>query len=95
MASDLYPCAVANDTAVPLNRIERVLAYMIGSVAGFSILAIVATMIAGLAGIDTRQGVWAAIAVVPLVGLSLAFVLIIVFMILSFTRRRRLGRAGS
>jgi len=86
---------VANDTAVPLNRIERVLAYMIGSVAGFSILAIVATMIAGLAGIDTRQGVWAAIAVVPLVGLSLAFVLIIVFMILSFTRRRRLGRAGS
>lgn len=86
---------MANDTAVPLNRIERVLAYMIGSVAGFSILAIVATMIAGLAGIDTRQGVWAAIAVVPLVGLSLAFVLIIVFMILSFTRRRRLGRAGS
>lgn len=86
---------MANDTAVPLNRIERVLAYMIASVAGFSILAIVATMVASMSGTDMREGIWPAVAVLPLVGLSLAFALIIAFMILSVVRRRRLARDGS
>lgn len=85
---------MANDTAVPLNRIERVLAYMIGSVAGFSILAIVATMVASLTGTDMSTGVWPAIAILPLIGLSLAFILIVVFMIVSVVRRRRLARDG-
>lgn len=83
---------MANDTAVPLNRIERVLAFMIGSSAGLSIVAIVATLVANLAGVDTREGVWLAAAVVPLIGLPLAFGLIIVFLIVSVVRRRRLAQ---
>lgn len=85
---------MANDTAVPLNRIERVLAFMIGSVAGVSILAIVATLVASLAGATMTDGVWPAVSVLPFVGLPLAFLLIVAFLIVSTTRRRRLGRDG-
>jgi len=85
---------VANDTPVPLNRIERILRNMIASAAGLSILAIVATIVANLAGVDTREGVWLTVAVLPFVGLTIALVLIIVFLIISVLRRRRLARDG-
>ncbi len=83
---------MANNTSVPLNRIERVLAAMIASSAGLSILAIVATIVGGLAGTDLASGVWPVVAVLPLIGLTLAFALIIVFLAVSVTRRRRLAR---
>lgn len=83
---------MANDTAVPLNRIERVLAFMIGSVAAVSILAIVAVLVANLAGASLSGGLWPAVSALPFVGLPLAFVLIVVFLVVSTTRRRRLGR---
>jgi hypothetical protein len=86
---------VANDTPVPLNRIERVLRNMIASAAGLSILAILGVIVANLSGVNTREGIWLAVAVLPFVGLTLAFVLIIVFMIVSVVRRRRLARDGS
>ena len=83
---------MANDTPVPLNRIERILRNMIASSAGLSILSIVATIIARTAGVDTREGVWLTIAVLPFVGLSIALLLIIVFVVVSVVRRRRLAR---
>jgi hypothetical protein len=86
---------VANDTPVPLNRIERILRNMIASAAGLSILAILGVIVANLSGVNTREGIWLAVAVLPFVGLTLAFVLIIVFMIVSVVRRRRLARDGS
>ena len=85
---------MANDTPVPLNRIERILRNMIASAAGLSILAIIATIVANLAGVDTREGVWLTVAVLPFVGLTIALVLIIVFLIVSVLRRRRLARDG-
>lgn len=84
---------MANNTAVPLNRIERVLAAMIASSAGLSILAIIATIIAGLAAVDLSAGVWPVVAVLPLIGLSLAFVLVIVFLVVSVVRRRRIAQS--
>ena len=83
---------MANDTAVPLNRIERILRNMIASSAGLSIIAIIATIIARSAGVDTREGVWLTIAVLPFIGLTIALVLIIVFIVVSVVRRRRLAR---
>ena len=67
---------------------------MIASAAGLSILAIVATIVANLAGLNTREGVWLTVAVLPFVGLTIALVLIIVFLIVSVLRRRRLARDG-
>ena len=83
---------MANDTAVPLNRIERILRNMIASSAGLSIIAIIATIIARTAGVDTREGVWLTIAVLPFIGLTIALVLIIAFIVVSVVRRRRLAR---
>jgi hypothetical protein len=86
---------VANDTPVPLNRIERILRNMIASAAGLSIIAILAVIVANLGGVDTREGIWLPVAVLPFIGLTLAFVLIIAFMIVSVVRRRRLARDSS
>lgn len=86
---------MANDTPVPLNRIERILRNMIASAAGLSILAIVATILANLAGVETREGVWLTITVLPFIGLTFAFLLIIAFAIVSIVRRRRLARDSS
>ena len=83
---------MANDTPVPLNRIERILRNMIASSAGLSILAIVATIVAGFSRIDVNQGIWPVVVVLPFIGLTLAFALIIVFLIVSIVRRRRLAK---
>ncbi len=85
---------MANDTPVPLNRIERILRNMVISSAALSVLAIVATAVAGFARIDVNQGIWPVIVVLPLIGLPLAFVLIIVVLVLSIVRRRRLAQNG-
>ena len=85
---------MANDTPVPLNRIERILRNMIASAAGLSILAIVATIVANLAGLNTREGVWLTISVLPLPGLTIALLLILAFLVVSVVRRRRLARDG-
>jgi ABC-type transport system involved in multi-copper enzyme maturation permease subunit len=84
---------VANDTPVPLNRIERILRNMIASSAGLSFVAILATIIAGFARVDVNQGFWPTVVVLPFIGLTIAFVLVIAFLILSVVRRRRLARS--
>jgi len=85
---------VANDTPVPLNRIERILRNMIASSAGLSILAIAATIIGNLTGVNTREGIWLTITVLPFIGLTIAFLLIVVFLIVSLVRRRRLAQSS-
>lgn len=85
---------MANDTPVPLNRIERILRNMIISSAGLSVIAILATFVAGIARVDVNQGVWPVVVVLPLIGLPLAFLLVIVFLAISILRRRRLARDG-
>jgi hypothetical protein len=85
---------VAENTPVPLNRIERVLAFMVAGIGGLSLLAIIAILIATLAGVDTREGPWLTISVFPALGLPVALVLIIVFAVLSVVRRNRIARDG-
>ena len=87
-----YPGAVAENTRVPLNRIERILAFVIGSIAGVSIIAIVAIFIGRASKVDFTVGAWPAAAVLPLIGLPLVVILLIVFLIISVTRRSRLAR---
>ena len=80
---------VAADGTPGLNRIERVLAYMIASSAGLAFVAIVLVLIANFAGWDTSGGMWPVLLVLPIIGLPFAFLLIIAFLIVSATRRRR------
>lgn len=72
-----------------LNRIERVLAYMIASSAGLAIVVIVVVLVGNAAGWDMTGGLWPGVLMVPLIGLPLAFLLIIAFLVASAVRRRR------
>ena len=76
---------------MPLNRIERVLAFMIAAIAGLSVLAIIAVIVASAAKVDTSGNAWLTVAVLPSIGLPIAFVLIIVFAVVSIVRRRRIA----
>ena len=75
-----------------VHRTERVLAYMVASSIGLTILAIIALLVAGLAGIKTSEGVWLSVVVLPPIGLALAVLLIITLVIVSALRRARAAR---
>jgi len=85
---------VPENAPVPLNRTERVLAGMIASIVGLAIIAIVATMIGAASGTAMSGGIWPVLLLIGYIGLPLAFVLVIVFMVVSTTRRRRIARDG-
>ena len=77
---------------MPLNRIERVLAFAVGSVAGLSVLSIIALLIGGLNRVDTTSGIWLTVKVLPAIGLPLALVLLLLLIVLTTVRRNRLAR---
>ncbi len=83
---------MSENASVPFNRIERVLATVIGALLVLSILAIALTMIGAGTGAATGGGVWPALLLIGYTGLPLAFLLVVVFLVVSTARRRRLGR---
>jgi hypothetical protein len=83
---------VAENTPVTVNRTERVLAYMLASALGLTILAILAVIIAASAGVDTNVGMWLTLKVFPGVGLTFAVGLIIAIVVVSAIRRTRAAR---
>jgi hypothetical protein len=82
------------NTPVPLNRTERVLAFIIAGIGGLSVIAIIAILIASLSNADTSEGPWLLIAVFPTIGLPITLLLIIVLTVMGIVRRRRLARGG-
>jgi hypothetical protein len=85
---------VAENTPVPLNRIERVLAFMIAGIGGLSLVAIIAILVAAFSRADTSEGPWLFIAVFPTLGLPITLLLIIVLTVMAIVRRRRIARDG-
>ena len=83
---------VAENTPVTVHRTERILAYMVASAIGLAVLAIIAIIIAGAAGVNTREGLWLTVLVLPPVGLVLGVVFIITLVIVSAVRRTRTAR---
>ncbi|TXK19365.1 hypothetical protein [Homoserinibacter sp. GY 40078] len=79
---------------VPLNRTERVLAVMIATIVGFSIVAIVIVMIASGAGAEMSGGIWPTLVLVGFIGLPIAFLLVVAFIVVSVVRRRRIAQDG-
>ena len=65
---------------------------MIASSLGLALLAIVAMIIAALAGVNTREGIWLTVLVLPPIGLSFGVLLIIAFLVVSAIRRSRAAR---
>jgi heme/copper-type cytochrome/quinol oxidase subunit 2 len=83
---------VAENTPVTVNRTERVLTFMVASSLGLSVLAIIAIVIAGMAGVNTREGVWLTVLVLPPIGLIFGVIFIIAFVVVSAIRRSRAAR---
>ncbi len=81
---------VTNQTPIPPTRLTRILVYMMIAVLAISIICLFAVPIGtatGMQGADFTVGIWPTITVMPLVGLPIAFVLIIVLTILNARRR--------
>lgn len=77
------------------SRWERILATMVASIVGVSVLAFFAIIIGtwtGMESDDFLSGIWPTLTLLPLFGLPLGFVLIIALLVVS-TRRRRAGEA--
>ncbi|WP_241979529.1 hypothetical protein [Cryobacterium suzukii] len=87
---------MTNQTPQTVSRLERVLAYMVASVVGLSILAFIAVIIATAMGVGQNdgfsRGIWPPIFILPLYGLPIGFVLIIVLIISVGVRRSREAR---
>lgn len=81
---------MANDTSLTAYRGERILAYMVASAVGLSILAFVAIIIGTATGVrNFGEGIWPVVFVLPLVGLPIGLVLMITLIIVSGLRRGR------
>jgi TRAP-type C4-dicarboxylate transport system permease small subunit len=76
-------------------RAERILAYMVFSSIGLSVLCFLAVIIGTPLGwVHPEQSVWSTIIILPLVGLPIGFVLIIVLIVLNAVRRSRDNRSN-
>lgn len=79
-------------------RLDRILAYMAFGITLVSIAAFFAIMIGTATGMDREDfsgGIWPAVAIFPMIGLPIAFALILTLIIMTFVRRGRAGRAGA
>ncbi len=68
---------------------------MAAAVIGLSVLAILAVLIAGAAGISTGTGMWVALALLPLIGLPVGLLLLIAFIVVNAVNRSRHNRASA
>jgi hypothetical protein len=65
---------------------------MIASTIGLSVIAMVAIIVMQVNGVDMSGGVLPAIAILPGVGLPVAFLFIIVFVVVTIIRRSRAAK---
>jgi hypothetical protein len=87
---------VANQTPITDHRAERVLAFMVASAIGLSIIAFLAVIIGTATGVtDFSGGVWPVAIVLPAIGLPIGLVLMIALIIVSGLRRGREARDAS
>jgi hypothetical protein len=77
------------------SRAERTLGAMAATVVGLSILSMIGVFVAGLAKVDTGQGIWVAVALLPLLGLPIGILLMIGAIIVNAVRRSRSSRSSS
>lgn len=77
------------------SAVERILAYMLFAIVVLSIgcfVAIMAGTWSGMSQADFNQGAWPAVAILPLYGLPIAFLMLIAIIIINGIRRSRAAR---
>jgi len=86
---------VASDIPINDQRLERILAFMVASAIGLSIVSFLAVIIAsgvGVTGEQFSQPPWPTILVLPVIGLPLGVIVLIALLIVSGLRRGREAR---
>jgi hypothetical protein len=84
---------VAKNNPVDVNRNERILAYMLASAIGLSVLAIIAILAGtGLGVRDFDEGIWPVIIVLPNIGFPIGIILLVVLVVVSARRKSRAAR---
>ena len=87
---------VTQDNTMLSHRGERILAFMVASAIGLSILSFLAVIIATAAGVDDfGGGAWPVVILLPAIGLPLGLVLMIALIVVSGIRRSRDARDAS
>jgi uncharacterized membrane protein len=70
-------------------RLERVLAAMVAASIGLTLVCFAATLIASATGTtDFGAGIWPAVVILPLIGLPVGFVLLVILVVINWSRRR-------
>ncbi|MDJ0336072.1 multidrug ABC transporter ATPase [Salinibacterium sp. G-O1] len=81
---------MAQDTPISDNRGERILAFMIASAVGLSIIAFLTIIIGTATGVTNfGEGLWPVAIVLPSIGLPIGLILMIVLIVKSGLRRGR------
>jgi len=87
---------VTQQTPPAPSRLQRTLAFIIAGLFILSVLAIVAiiagTAMGAFAAQGSGSGIWPTVFFIPLIGLPIAFVLLIVVLIDNFRQRSRANR---
>ena len=82
-----------SETPAAHNRAERVLAYMVASAIGLSILAFLAVIIGTWLGAGADDGfstgIWPVVIILPLIGLPLGILFLVALLITSAVNRSR------
>jgi len=87
---------VAKNNPVDVNRNERILAYMLASAIGLSILAIIAILVGTGVGVrDFDEGIWPVIIMLPNIGFPIGIILLVVLVVVSARRKSRAARDAS
>ena len=84
---------MAKNNPVDVNRNERILAYMLASAIGLSVLAIIAILAGNGLGVrDFDEGIWPIVIVLPNIGFPIGIILLVVLVIVSARRKSRAAR---
>lgn len=84
---------MAHDTPITGNRGERILALMIASAVGLSILSFLSIIIGTAVGVrNFGQGVWPVLIFLPQIGLPFGLILMVILIVKSGLRRGREAR---
>jgi hypothetical protein len=76
-----------------VNRTERVLIFMIAAIVVVSVLAFFTRLVGQTMGVtDFTAGVWPALTILPLIGLPIAFAMLLAYVVASGVRRSRDSR---
>jgi apolipoprotein N-acyltransferase len=95
-----YPGSVAKQTQTPVppapvNRIERILLFMVVAIVGLSLLSFAVTIVGWLTiGQIPGTGIWPVAIALPLVGLPVGMLLMVALFVVVGIRKSRENRAS-